>query len=412
MSIDAALHRIVRGHWILLLVLLIALPAGAVALTLNKDPVYAAQSRIQVGTSLPSSQTEADGVSARALGLATSPGIVDRALAEAAISADTRGFAAEHIDVSRIGASAIVTLTVTWVDPDQAAAVAMSLTDQVLAFSNDAGYSAATDRVQDLDDSISSLEASREALIPRLGTASPGDVRQLQAQLDGITTTLQEDLRQRSELIVAAASRSTSVLVDPVQTPSSPGPAPVLEQAALGVLVALLSGLAIAATLETVRPRWRGLAAIASALQTTPLGELDARTQITQRGLHPLLERIEMLAHAGGISRVLLLPVVEQDQQKSGLLDTMLHAIAAGPAGASWLSYALLGGGHDDSSEAGVVVLSPRVATGRALTATRDVLALLDKPLLGVITYHCDAASWGVLYATSEADDLKTLQEP
>jgi hypothetical protein len=400
MAIDEAVTRVVRGHWLLLLALIIALPVAGILYAQHQPQAFSATSRIQVGTSLASSQVEADAASARALGLATSPGVVLRALTSAGLTTDPTQFAAQHISVGRVGVSPIVTLTVTWTSAGKANQLATSLTQQVLAFSNDSGYDAEAQRIRALDDTIASLQSSRTALLPNLTEKS--QVLVVQARIGAIDTTLQDDLRQRSDLIVAAASRSSSVMVDPPHVDRIVRS--LAKAAVLGLLAALVLGLGLAAVLEWVRPRIRGTAAIAQSLGTTALGHLDGRRrkQPWEETVQELAGSVQLLGRAHRVRRLVLLPVVPPDDLVPGLVCAGIGR-NPGKKSAPLLPCCLLEEfWHDDNEHVGVVVLSPAVLTGAQLKEARTMVTTLDLPVVGVITWAGDLADW----AASPSADL------
>lgn len=394
MAIDEAVTRVVRGHWILLLSLIIALPVAGVLYERHQPREYSATSRIQVGTSLASSQVEADAASARALGLATTPGVVVRALTSAGLTTDPTQFAAQHISVGRIGVSPIVILTVTWTNAGKASQLATSLTQQVLAFSNDSGYDAEAQRIRALDDTIASLQSSRTALLPNLTNKNQAIV--VQARIGAIDTTLQDDLRQRSDLIVAAASRSSSVMVDPPHV--DPVVRSLAKSGILGLLAALVLGLGLAALLEWVRPRIRGAAAIAQSLGTTALGDLDARRrkQSWDEAARELAGRVQLLGRANRADRLLLMPIGSPDDLATGLVCAAIgRGNRKGKTAVRVLPSCLLEEyWHADHEHVGVVVLSPAVLTGSQLKQARIMLATLDLPVVGVVTRTGDLADW------------------
>lgn len=402
MAIDEAFQRIVRQHWLLVIGPAIVFSLLGAAQAVDRPPQYAATSRVQVGTSLASSQVQADAASARALGLATSPGVVQRALTSAQVAADPTTFAAQNISVGRVGVSPIVTLTVTWKNRKQATDLAESITDQVLAFSNESGYHAETQRIQDLDTSIASLQKSRDDLVPRL--QNPQKAIVVQAQIGAIDTTLQDDLRQRSDLIVAAASRSSSVLIDAAHTvPVSAG---AIKSAALGLLAGLAIGLGLAALLETIRPRLKGAGLIARTLQTTVLGHLDGQRQRVpwHEAMRPIIERVQLLGRACGATHLLLLPVDLDDEIGAGLVAEALGKVEPDGSG-SVLSCCLPGEEWDlPGRTLAVVIFSPVVVTPSQLEVTRTLVATLGRPVIGVVTYVGDVAGWATAAPSVDAD--------
>src|SRR5450631_559132 len=128
MTIDEAFHRVVRGHW-LLIAICVVLPVAAVLYLGGKQPLtYEAVGRVEIGTTLASSNVEADALSNRALGIVTSPGVVQRALLTGSLKVDPVQFAIDHISIKRIGVSPVIEVVVTQSNPVRAAVIAASLT--------------------------------------------------------------------------------------------------------------------------------------------------------------------------------------------------------------------------------------------------------------------------------------------
>lgn len=390
MTIDEAVHRVVRGHWLLITICLL-LPVAAVFYLGSMQPVmYEAVGRLQFGTALASSNVQADATSTRALGIVTSPGVIERALAEAGLSIDPVQFANDHIEVRRIGVSPVIEVAVSQESPERAAIIATSLTNQLLDFSNAGDRKGETDRVVSLDSTIVTLTQQREALIPQLTTASPGEQLSLQARINAIQTTLVDDLRQRSELIVAAASRSATVLLDAVRTPTVPLSKGTQQTAALAALMGLIGGLGLAAGLETLRPMLRNPKAIAYAVGAPVIGHVasgDLESPSRSTTMNPIADRMALLGRRYGSSRAMLLSVRSADQARA---DEMAEAL--GVNGDVQTSHrlqcaALNGHWREPGEHPAVVIFSPARVRAGELRPVQELLESVDWPVLGVVTY-------------------------
>lgn len=390
MTIDEAVHRVVRGHWLLITICLL-LPAAAVIYLGNQQPLmYEAVGRLQFGTALASSNVQADAASTRALGIVTSPGVVERALADAGLHNDPVQFAKDHIDVRRIGVSPVIEVAVSQESDVRAATIAESLTNQLLDFSNAGDRKAETDRVVSLDSTIVNLTKQRDALIPKLATASPGGQLSLQAQINAIQTTLVDDLRQRSDLIVSAASRSSTVLLDAVRTPTVPLSKGTKQTAALAALMGLIGGLGLAAFLETLRPMLRSPKAISYAVGAPVIGHVtssDLESPSRSTAMNPIADRMALLGRRYGSSRAMLVSVRSADQARAG---EMAEALGANrdPETSHRLQCAALNGHWREPGEhPAIVIFSPAKVRTRELRAVQELLESVDWPLLGVVTY-------------------------
>lgn len=391
MTIDEALHRVVRGHWLIIL-LAVLVPVGAVIYLGSRQPtLYSAVSRVQVGTAPASSNVEADASSGRVIGIATSPGVVERALSGVGLAdVDPVQFAQDHIAVQRIGVSTIMEIAVTDTRPSRAAGIATSVTNDVLDFANAGDRKPETDRVESLDKTIVSLGKSRDDLIAKLADAGPGTAANaIQAQINAIQTTIADDLRQRSELIVAASARSTAVLLDPVRTPTVPEPKGIPQSAALAGLMGLLGGLGLAAAWEAIRPTLRDPKAISLALGAPVIGHVDRR-RMTNEGavvLAPIADRMALLARRFNASRALLLPVRPDDDAWADEVAEKLGADEAAERAHRLECAALDGQWREPGRHPAAVVFTPTKIRARELVPTQELLASVDWPVLGVVTY-------------------------
>lgn len=390
MTIDEAFHRVVRGHWLLITICLV-LPVAAVLYLFGKQPVmYEAVGRLELGTTLASSNVEADALSNRALGIVTSQGVVERALSDGGLNVDPVQFAVDHISVRRIGVSPVMEVAVSQESPLRAALIAKSLTNQLLDFANAGGRDVQTSRVESLNATITTLTRQRDALIPRLATASPGGVYSLQAQINAIQTTMADDLRQRSDLIVVAASMSSTVLLDAVRTPTVPLPNGTKQAAALAALLGLIGGLGLAAFLETLRPILRNPKAISYALGAPVIGRVTWRDLESPGAtrMNPIADRMALLGLRHGSAQAMLLSVHKADQARAGHLAEALGVNTKSEASHRLQVAALNGQWKEPGEHPAIVIFSPTKVPARALRPVQELLESVDWPLLGVLTYQ------------------------
>jgi capsular polysaccharide biosynthesis protein len=390
MTIDEALHRVVRSHWLLILVCVILPVIGSVAWVNRQAPEYEAVGRVQMGTDLAASNVEADAMSERALGIATSPGVVGIALGKAGIVEDPNTFADQHITVRRVGVSPVLEIAVTDESPAAAAEVAKSITGDVISFNNQAGRQEAATRQKQLQKQISDLDKQRKSLIPKLTTASPGDVLAIQAQLTGLMTSETEYSRQLADLDLSASASHPAVLLDPVRKPVTPLPSEVAQQAALAGIVGLFIGLGLASLRESVRPSLRSPRAIAYTLDAGHLGEIpstDLETLESRMALGQLADRVALLGRARGAWKVFLVPVLDQDDVLANLIARRLlprtgdtaHRMDCAVLDANWV---------EPGPHPAAVLLTRRRVRARTLKRATDLLDSLGWPILGFVT--CD----------------------
>jgi capsular polysaccharide biosynthesis protein len=390
MTIDEAFHRVVRGHWLLILVCVILPVIGSIVWVGQQPPEYEAVGRLQMGTDLAASNVEADAMSERALGIATSPGVVGIALGKAGITEDPTTFADQHITVRRVGVSPVLELAVTDESPTAAAAIAKSITGDVITFSNMAGRQAEADRQKELQKQIAAIDKQRKALIPRLTTASPGDVLAIQAQLAGLMTTQTEYERQLSDLDLSASAAQQAVLLDPVRKPATALPSEVAQQAALAGIIGLFIGLGLASLREALRPSLRSPRAIAYTLDAGHLGEIpssDLETAESRATLGKIADRLTLLGRAHGAWKIFLVPVLDQDDVLATLVARRLLPRSGDTA--HRMDCAVLDGQWvEPGPHPAAVLLTRRRVKARNLKRTTDLLDSLGWPVLGFVT--CD----------------------
>ncbi len=390
MTIDEALHRVVRRHWLLILACVILPVIGSVMWVNRQPPEYEAVARVQMGTELAASNVQADAMSERALGIATSPGVVGIALGKAGISTDPAKYADEHITVRRVGVSPVLEIAVTDDSPAAATAVAKSITGDVISFNNEAGQQAVAKRQNQLQKNISDLEKQRNKLIPQLTNAQPGDVLAIQAQLTGLMTTQTEYERQLSDLFLSTSATQQAILLDPVRKPVTPLPSEVAQQAVLAGLIGLFLGLGLASLREAVRPSLRSPRAIAYTLDAPHLGEIPSSDLDTPRSravLGQIADRLTLHGRAQGAWKIFLVPVLDQDDVLSTLVARRL--LPSSSETAHRMDCAVLDGRWvEPGPHPAAVLVTRRRVRARNLKQTTDLLESLGWPILGFIT--CD----------------------
>jgi capsular polysaccharide biosynthesis protein len=396
MTIDEALHRIVRGHWVLILLAVLLPVVLAVSYESRTPELYEAVGRVQLGSDLAASNVQADASSERALGIATSPGVVRRALDKAGLKADAGAFAKDHVDVRRVGVSPVIEIAISDASAQRAATIARSITDDVLEFSNAGDRETENATLKSLGDSIAQLSKSRDALIPKLATAAPNTVLKLQAEINAIQSTLTEYERQRSELALATVSRSSAVLLDAVREPTVPMPRKTAQVGVLAGLLGLLAGLGMAAARETVRPTLHSPRAISYAVNAPVVGHVPGRDTtapgfVTATGKSA--DRIALIALGHGVTKTLLIPVRESDDVWARMIADVLSP--HGAATSHRLPCVVVDGQWvDPGPTPAAVVLSPTRIRASELHHVQELLGALGWPVLGLLTYEPTRRSW------------------
>ncbi|WP_330476153.1 hypothetical protein [Terrabacter sp. C0L_2] len=390
MTIDEAVHRVIRGHWFLLL-LCMALPVvGTLYIGSRTPELYEAVARVQMGREPAASNVQADATSERVLGIATSVSVVRAALDDAGLATEPVAFARDHVDVRRVGVSSVVEIAVTEESPPRAAKIAKSITSSVLQFSNLGDQQTVAEGRAQVNRKLADIRKQRGALVGKLGRAQPGDVLAIQAQLGALMTSQTEYERQLSELDIAELSRPKAVLLDPVRLPSTPVPTDTAQRAVLALFIGALLGLGLAAGRESMRPRLRSARAIAYALDAPHLGHLPRRQLSHERvraAAGQVADRIALLGQRYDADRLFFaLGRPADDAWARKLVGSLGPDATEHP---HRLPSEVLGTGWVDMGDCPVAVaLVPRNVLARDLEPVRAMVEGLGWPLLGVVTYE------------------------
>lgn len=389
MTIDEAVHRVVRGHWLLLLICMVLPVVGSIVIGDRTPPLYEALARVQMGRDPAASNVQADATSERVLGIATSVSVIRSALDDVDLVVDPATFADQHVAVRRVGVSSVVELAVTDTEPRRAAAIASSITKSVLQFSNLGDQQTVEEGRAKVNQKLVEIGRQRKALVDRLSRAQPGDVLAIQAQLAALMASQTEYERQLSELDIAELSRAKAVLLDPVREPAAPLPKDTAQRAVLALFIGTLLGLGLAAARETVHPRLRHPRAIAYALDTPHIGHLpghDLTDSRVRSAADLVADRVALLGQRYEAERLLLLPVRDADDSWARGLARLLdaerverpHRLPCAVLGSQWV---------DPGRSPVAVVLVPANVLVRDLEPVTALLEALGWPLLGVVTY-------------------------
>ncbi|MEY9874757.1 capsular polysaccharide biosynthesis protein [Streptacidiphilus sp. MAP12-33] len=268
MELNEALHRIVIGHWRLLMVLTL-LPVLVIgALQMRARPGYAATARLQASNQTPSTTTEADAVLNRAQGFATSQSVVERALQQAGITDRTPTKIEQETSLSRVGTSTVLNLTITDADARTAVAVDSALATQLVTYLN-GGPQTTSDAslVSQLTGQEQALLGQRSQVAAQLALArSTAESSKLSAQLSAID----QQLGAVQAELNGINNNSASVISQP--SDAHPAKSSMVTDVTLGALLGLVTGLLLASVTETVRPRVADAGAFGRELGAPLLG--------------------------------------------------------------------------------------------------------------------------------------------
>lgn len=326
MTLDEIFRRIVRGHlWAILCCIAVPLVAISI-LQLRAQPIWTATVRVQVSTQDPSSTTEADALSSRVLALATTPSLVADAIANAKLSAlkDRAGeIAKKDVSAERLGESPVVNLTVSLHDKDSARLLDVALANRVITFMNRAAHANVDRALAETAARLGRAAHHRDQVARQLaGLTGPIARQNVMNQLDDAQATVDQLNATKASMQLAALERDEVVVVDGRHPTLAQAPSTLVPRTALGLILGLLIGVAVAVTLETLNPRVAGTRALARLLSAPLLGNADQR-------LAAVTNAMTLGARRHGVETVVLLGVDDQDD---GIVHEMLDVLS--PSGA------------------------------------------------------------------------------
>lgn len=311
MTIEEIVRRVVRGH-LVVIVLCLLLPVVAVlAVRMDSPADWQATVRLQVTAKAPTSATEADGISSTVLALATTPGILQRAVDEAGASVDVHEMAGDGVTAQRLGQSPIVELTVVHPDREVAAAVVTQLGREVAAFMNQGGTRGRLDAaLTTVDERIAEVRDERERLLAELEEASTpvgrDDLRVDVQLLDQELSRLSSD---RLQLVLAEAGGGGVLVIGETGPDLTKAPSGLVPLVALAALLGLALGLTVAASIEALRPQITGPRSLATLLGVPLFGQRGAKTTT-------LAPALGLAARRLGVDVVVLVGADEQDENR------------------------------------------------------------------------------------------------
>ncbi|XRQ11447.1 hypothetical protein ACN3XK_11350 [Actinomadura welshii] len=298
MEIDEVAARVLRSYWAVLLAMTV-LPMALVALVLSgQEPPSVAQSRLQAGVDPADAGAGDAGTSivvSQVKAFATSDTLLRDVLREERIDRSAPKVA-KAVEVSGLGTSAVVELSVKDTDP----VVARKLTDaigaQVVREINESNQGAIRERMAEIDKRVRKLEAklgplSRQAGGPNPDIAAANERERVQAELG--------DLRSnRSDLLTRLTTAGTASVVQPAVL--APRTDPMIMMTAIAGLVGLVGGILVAVLAEMVRPTIPGQRRVARRLGVPLLGWADrGPAQLADLG-----RRVRLAAKREGLDRV------------------------------------------------------------------------------------------------------------
>jgi capsular polysaccharide biosynthesis protein len=391
MELTEAVQRIVRHH----IVLIVALAAVGMLIPLGlnrgREPSYQAVARVEIDASSTSDPEQAKSREDTANAIITSPGNVGFALEKEGIDRDPKDVADNHVAVESIGTSSVLELSVTDHDPRTAMLMTNALADQLVRVRDAAVLGASKAQVKDFDDQIKVSDEQLRNL--RAGGIKESE----QAELSDASRQRSDLVAARSQIIVGMPPEPT--VVDQATVPDKSLATGMKAQMAVGGLLGLALGLALASVVEALRPTIVSPDALARELSAPIVGRLPrAPQQAKSLGDPSLPVYLQLAAVGAGVDAVHLVPVGPPvDLQR--LTRWLQAAIGPSPdieaidlhsaAGTSSLSSnALIPVGGDQPAPVGLVVVAPSVLPKKDLTSIEHLVAMTQWPLIGIITYQ------------------------
>lgn len=417
MELDEVVGRVLGRHKVLVSVCVLVGLLVALGLQWGHKPLYAASARLVIGTQDATSSAQAQALADTVYALATGTTAVAQALSQVGVDRDPVTVANDHVQVQALGSSAVIELTVTDPDPNVAVQLAGALARDVVAARTQGAQAAVTQALSDLDAQIESLQgqikstdAAAAGLAPQIGSAVPtvsnratAERDQLAAQSLALSGQLDVLLAQRGNIHASSVDKPTAAVVDTPTAPAVRVPGRLLADLAVGALLGLLVGVAIAAILESLRPSVVGRSALARSIHAPVLAELSGSPdswsvpELAEAAMH-----VEMAAAGADVRRVELIGGDRRTDLGQLTLSigaaapriTVSHvdARAARGAGSAQPQGSVTRGiSRDENGRHGLVAVVPSAIRLSELDRIKDFVAISGWPLLGVIV--CNGSS-------------------
>jgi capsular polysaccharide biosynthesis protein len=385
-------QAIFKRQWalILLFVLIgIAVPLGIDRLNPSD---YQARARLDLGVSTTTgaaSTALADGV----LGFATSEGTLATAVKQAHVRRDiTQMLNEQRVQVTPVGNSAVVDVTVTDPDARAAAVIANSLATQIVRSRDQAAYGSAQSLLAQLQRQSAALSRQIAGIVAQAKQTTlplPG-LQQQQSDLVSQRRAIDQEIQSLAQTLATAQHPRVINFSAPRGTPM---PSNLTTLVPLGALLGLFLGVAIAATREAMRPTLDH-AGLARHLGVPLLGRLPRRTK-GAAAIDPwLASYVGAAADAADVRTIQLIPVGRHPADVTALAEALDEAVD----GVHVTSLQLPGRRQKgdratqqpvvDRSDVGIVVVAPQVTKRKYLAALEQHLQVTRLPVVGVVCYR------------------------
>ena len=400
MALQEVARRVLLGHWVVILVMVLVSSGAVTAYNLVQAPTYTASTRLVIDAPAPTSLTEATSISDGAKAIVTSPSHVSAALAKANVVRDPVRFV-NNITLAPLGTSGVLMLSVQDSNAVAAANIANALADGLiqtrLAVSAasqraalDDRINTANDQIAQIDQQVASLEQQLQNIRIDPNNSAPAAVEaqiladRITAYSNQRTSLTQQELQLEAERnsLIPSGSVPTPSVIDPASTPAHPDPSRLPVELALAFVIGVILGVGIASILETFGPTLSSGEVIAETLGAPLLGWLPDST-----GTLP--DRLKLAASLADVAAIEVLGVGETPNLSA--LAKSLHAPGDGEGKGLAIFSAEDAPSRYRSGAAspsfGFVLVATERIRKSALAPVRDLVTFSGRPLVGVIVH-------------------------
>lgn len=412
MELNEVIGRIFGRHRTLIVVCVLVGALVGLALHWRAQPLFSSSARVTIGDSDPTTAAQSTAISDTVAAIATGPELIRQALASISVDRNPNSVAVNNISVSSLGSSGVVQITVS--DPDPAVAVALTnAIANAVVTTRQAAYAAPRQalmtslatRTTSITNQIKAIDAQVLALAPQQASLVPGVALTANARANLLTTqrnVLMQSLtvleNEQADIESDQAARSAADVTDPATTPAQPVPTRRLADLALGALLGLILGVAIAAGLESLRPTVVGRAAIARAVNAPVLAELVGSvdrwdvSEVAEAAMH-----VELAASGANVRHLEIMGVTRRADLSAfaevlGAATPHLTISALDTETVRRLSHDGARPGHlrvrDMTIRRGLVLVVPGSVKLTDLEEVKNFQSLSGWPLIGVIVTH------------------------
>ncbi|MFG2016650.1 hypothetical protein [Actinomadura geliboluensis] len=300
-EIDEVAARVMRSYWALLLVMTVV-PLVLVGLVMSgQEPPSVAKSRLQASSRATDAAPGDAGVSivvSQVKAFATTENLLSEVLRSRRVDRSTAK-TAKAIEVTGLGTSTIVELSVKDRDPDVARRLADAIGAAVVKEINESNQGSIQGQMDTIDKRVRELER-RLGPLSRRANAQPNPDIDAMNERERVQAELTDLRANRSDLQTQLSTAGTASVVQPAVL--APRTNPVVMMASIAGLVGLIGGILIAVVTEMARPTIPGQRRVARRLGVPLLGWADRGPG----GLADLGRRIRLAARKEGVGRVAL----------------------------------------------------------------------------------------------------------